>query len=32
MVPIMIGYLPYVKIHDELVAQLLMLDADLHKR
>jgi hypothetical protein len=32
MVPIMLGYLPYAKIHEELAAELLTLDAELHKK
>jgi hypothetical protein len=32
MVPIMIGYLPYAKIHDELARYLLELDAELAKK
>jgi len=32
MVPIMVGYLPYAKIHDELVKYLLEIEAELFER
>jgi hypothetical protein len=32
MAPIMLGNLPYAKIHEELVAQLLTLDAELYEK